>query len=210
MSDHKAWRLLHQLRETRLQGHIWWLRRWIYFPEEEEKEEGKIMNPLFPIFYSYNSPSIHIIALINWWLFQVIASDSESENEEHRKKKVCLLTHPTKKIFFSAIWYHQCVWNKKIKSLVIIKVSLCLLNVLIKKMKNQYPSICSLFLLQKRKLKMGDVTMEKKRKLLNGEAEKSFKKPKMPTDKDKQLQKKLGSSFVHFTVYGLQNTTEKP
>lgn len=34
--------------------------------------------------------SIYIIALINWWLFQVIASDSESENEEHRKKKVCL------------------------------------------------------------------------------------------------------------------------
>lgn len=43
---------------------------------------------------------------------------------------------------------------------------------------------------KKRKLKMGDVTMEKKRKLLNGEAEKSFKKPKMPSDKDKQQQKK--------------------
>ncbi|XP_011429640.3 ubinuclein-1 isoform X2 [Magallana gigas] len=43
---------------------------------------------------------------------------------------------------------------------------------------------------KKRKLKMGDVTMEKKRNLLNGEAEKSFKKPKMPTDKDKQQQKK--------------------
>nr|XP_011429640.2 ubinuclein-1 isoform X2 [Crassostrea gigas] len=43
---------------------------------------------------------------------------------------------------------------------------------------------------KKRKLKMGDVTMEKKRNLLNGEAEKSFKKPKMPTEKDKQQQKK--------------------
>ncbi|XP_052720367.1 ubinuclein-1-like isoform X2 [Crassostrea angulata] len=43
---------------------------------------------------------------------------------------------------------------------------------------------------KKRKLKMGDVTLEKKRNLLNGEAEKSFKKPKMPTDKDKQQQKK--------------------
>lgn len=53
---------------------------------------------------------------------------------------------------------------------------------------------------------MGDVTMEKKRNLLNGEAEKSFKKPKMPTDKDKQ--KKLGSSFVHLIVYSLQNTTK--
>lgn len=53
---------------------------------------------------------------------------------------------------------------------------------------------------------MGDVTMEKKRKLLNGEAEKSFKKPKMPSDKDKQQQKKLDLSFVHFIVYGLQNS----
>lgn len=55
---------------------------------------------------------------------------------------------------------------------------------------------------------MGDVTMEKKRNLLNGEAEKSFKKPKMPTEKDKQQQKKLGSSFVHFIVYNLQNTAK--
>lgn len=70
---------------------------------------------------------------------------------------------------------------------------------------NQYGS---LLILQKRKLKMGDVTMEKKRNLLNGEAEKSFKKPKMPTEKDKQQQKKLGSSFVHFIVYNLQNTTK--
>lgn len=40
---------------------------------------------------------------------------------------------------------------------------------------------------QKRKLKTGDTTQEK---MINGESEKSFKKPKMPTDKDKQLQKK--------------------
>lgn len=54
---------------------------------------------------------------------------------------------------------------------------------------------------------MGDVTLEKKRNLLNGEAEKSFKKPKMPTDKDKQQQKKLGSSFVHLIVYSLHKIT---
>lgn len=49
---------------------------------------------------------------------------------------------------------------------------------------------CSLKLvilkIQKRKLKIGDVSVEKKKKLLNGEAEKSFKKPKMPADKEKQ------------------------